>query len=160
MPCGEIASMMNTHRDSISCNGSPRSSNDGVFLRSVQRIAATYAEYPRNLAEVDFWRNAWQDLVGRLGSVGGVAADRVCLESTSTWRHVQVIHPGKGLLRGTDGRHRGTSLTRTRLSLEPHDRPMPRTICQSLGGRRFLVGEVPLYTHDSSAHLIGDYSAW
>jgi len=40
---------------------------------------------------------------------------------------------------------RGTSLTRKRTSLGPYRRPMPRVLGGSWGGRRFPMGEVPLY---------------
>ena len=44
-------------------------------------------------------------------------------------------------------RYRGTSLMRKRIPLGPFRRPVPRVLCGSQGGGRFLMGEVPLYTH-------------
>ena len=41
--------------------------------------------------------------------------------------------------------YRGTSLTRKRTPLGPYRRPRPRVLGGSLGGERFLMGEVPLY---------------
>ena len=40
--------------------------------------------------------------------------------------------------------YRGTSLTRKRTLLGLYRRPMPRVLGGSLGGWRFLIGEVPL----------------
>ena len=40
--------------------------------------------------------------------------------------------------------YRGTSLQRKRTPPEPYRRPMPRVLEGSLGGGRFLMGEVPL----------------
>ena len=42
--------------------------------------------------------------------------------------------------------YRGTSLVRTSNFLGPDRRPMPRLLGGSLGGGRFLAGEVPLYS--------------
>ena len=42
---------------------------------------------------------------------------------------------------------RGTSLARKRNPLGPYRRPMPRVLGGSLGGGRFLMGEVPLLKH-------------
>ena len=41
--------------------------------------------------------------------------------------------------------HRGTSLARKRIPRGPYRRPMPRVVGGFCGGRRFLMGEVPLY---------------
>jgi len=42
--------------------------------------------------------------------------------------------------------YRGTLLIRKRTPLGPYRRPMPRVLGWSLGGGRFLIREVPLYT--------------
>ena len=40
--------------------------------------------------------------------------------------------------------YRGTSLIRKRTPLGPYSRPTPRVLGGSLGGGRFIMGEVPL----------------
>jgi len=42
------------------------------------------------------------------------------------------------------GMYRGTSPIRTRTTLRPYRRPMPRVLGGAKGGGRCLVGEVPL----------------
>jgi len=53
-------------------------------------------------------------------------------------------HPW-GILRSWELVYRGTSRIRKRTPLGPYRRPMPRVVGGSLGGGRFLMGEVPLY---------------
>ena len=59
--------------------------------------------------------------------------------------------------------YRGTSLIRNSAPLRLYRRPMSRVPEESSGGRHFLMGEVPLYTHRSRAPTLpyrGYSSLW
>ena len=47
--------------------------------------------------------------------------------------------------------YRSTSLVRKRTLLGPYRRPMPRALWWPRGGQRFLMNEVPLYSHGARA---------
>ena len=81
--------------------------------------------------------NKNKDLFAREGGVL-----EIFLEVASL--HQEQSPPGEGGLGAGVGSSRGTSLIRSRVSLGPYIRTMPRALWWSLEGGLFLMSEVPL----------------
>ena len=75
-----------------------------------------------------------------LSQIFGRDWSRYCKRSCHVYRH-RLNGP---IPEGTRGCYKGTWLIRNRHPVAPYSRTMPRLLCRSWGGVRFLMSQVPL----------------